>query len=97
MDQAINARTAAIRPSGLCGWVESAQAPLRIASITERMARRNCASFSGSVPLAIAAAALVYDFTAPESAPRTLVAGHATPDGMAWSPLRLDVFDAAIE
>ena len=40
---------------------------------------------------------LVYDFTALASAPRTLVAGHATPDGMAWSPLRLDVFDAAIE
>ena len=35
---------------------------------------------------------LVYDFSDPEKAPRTLVAGHATPDGMAWSPMRVDVF-----
>ena len=36
---------------------------------------------------------LVYDFSVPESPPRTLAANHETPDGMAWSPLRLDVFD----
>ncbi len=36
---------------------------------------------------------LVYDFAAPERPPRTLASGHETPDGMAWSPLRLDVFD----
>lgn len=36
---------------------------------------------------------LVYDFSAPESPPRTLADGHETPDGMAWSPLRLDVFN----
>ena len=35
---------------------------------------------------------LVYDFSDPEKAPRTLVTGHATPDGMAWSPMRVDVF-----
>ncbi len=40
---------------------------------------------------------LVYDFADPAKAPSTLVTGHVTPDGMAWSPLRLDVFDAAIE
>ncbi len=40
---------------------------------------------------------LVYDFSSPERAPTTLVSDHATPDGMAWTPLRLDVFDAAIE
>ena len=36
---------------------------------------------------------LAYDFSAPESPPRLLATGHETPDGMAWSPLRLDVFD----
>ena len=36
---------------------------------------------------------LVYDFSASERPPRTLASGHETPDGMAWSPLRLDVFD----
>ena len=36
---------------------------------------------------------LVYDFSRPASAPRTLAAGHETPDGMAWSPVRVDVFD----
>ena len=36
---------------------------------------------------------LVYDFSVPESPPRILAASHETPDGMAWSPLRLDVFD----
>ncbi len=36
---------------------------------------------------------LAYDFAAPESPPRTLAIDHETPDGMAWSPLRLDVFD----
>jgi len=35
---------------------------------------------------------LVYDFSAPESPPRALATGHETPDGMAWSPLRLEVF-----
>ncbi|MGI9257445.1 MAG: beta-propeller fold lactonase family protein [Gammaproteobacteria bacterium] len=37
---------------------------------------------------------LVYDFSNPEETPSTLVSGHVTPDGMAWTPLRLDVFDA---
>lgn len=36
---------------------------------------------------------LMYDFGNPESAPRALARGHDTPDGMAWSPLRLDVFN----
>ena len=36
---------------------------------------------------------LVYDFSASERPLRTLASGHETPDGMAWSPLRLDVFD----
>ena len=36
---------------------------------------------------------LVYDFSASERPPQTLASGHETPDGMAWSPLRLDVFD----
>ena len=36
---------------------------------------------------------LIYDFGDPESAPRVLARGHDTPDGMAWSPLRLDVFN----
>jgi len=36
---------------------------------------------------------LMYDFADPNHAPRTLVSGHATPDGMAWSPLRVAVFD----
>ena len=36
---------------------------------------------------------LVYDFSVPESPPRTLAASHETPDGMAWSPLRLNVFN----
>ncbi len=36
---------------------------------------------------------LVYDFANPENEPRTLVVGHDTPDGMAWTPLRVDVFD----
>lgn len=36
---------------------------------------------------------LIYDFAEPDLAPRVLAAGHETPDGMAWSPLRLDVFD----
>ncbi len=40
---------------------------------------------------------LVYDFANPEEAPSTLVSGHVTPDGMAWTPLRLDVFDAGQE
>ena len=35
---------------------------------------------------------LVYDFGAPASPPRTLAINHETPDGMAWSPLRLEVF-----
>ena len=35
---------------------------------------------------------LVYDFSAPESPPRELAINHETPDGMAWSPLRLEVF-----
>ena len=36
---------------------------------------------------------LVYDFSASERPPQSLASGHETPDGMAWSPLRLDVFD----
>ena len=36
---------------------------------------------------------LVYDFSAPGSSPRPLATGHETPDGMAWSPLRVEVFD----
>ncbi len=36
---------------------------------------------------------LVYDFGDPEQAPRTLAVGHETPDGMAWSPLRVAVFE----
>ena len=36
---------------------------------------------------------LIYDFGDPESTPRVLARGHDTPDGMAWSPLRLDVFN----
>ena len=36
---------------------------------------------------------LVYDFAAPDSPPRMLATGHETPDGMAWSPLRLNVFE----
>jgi len=36
---------------------------------------------------------LVYDFSAPEAPPRTLVTGHETPDGMNWTPLRVDVFN----
>ena len=35
---------------------------------------------------------LIYDFSAPDSAPRALATGHETPDGMAWSPLRVEVF-----
>ena len=35
---------------------------------------------------------LIYDFSAPGSAPRALATGHETPDGMAWSPLRVEVF-----
>jgi YVTN family beta-propeller protein len=36
---------------------------------------------------------LMYDFANPGNAPTTLVSAHATPDGMAWSPLRVAVFD----
>ena len=36
---------------------------------------------------------LIYDFGVPDSAPRVLARSHDTPDGMAWSPLRLDVFN----
>ena len=36
---------------------------------------------------------LAYDFADPERAPQTLAVGHETPDGMAWSPLRVDVFE----
>ena len=36
---------------------------------------------------------LIYDFAQPDEAPRTLVSGHATPDGMAWSPMRVGVLD----
>ena len=36
---------------------------------------------------------LVYDFADPDTPPRTLVAGHDTPDGMNWTPVRLAVFD----
>ena len=36
---------------------------------------------------------LVYDFTNPAAPPRTLVMNHETPDGMNWTPLRLDVFN----
>ena len=36
---------------------------------------------------------LVYDFADPEAPPRTLAAGHETPDGMNWTPLRVDVFN----
>ena len=36
---------------------------------------------------------LVYDFSAPDSAPRALATAHETPDGMAWSPLRVAVFE----
>ena len=35
---------------------------------------------------------LVYDFGDPQSTPRTLATGHETPDGMAWSPLRVEAF-----
>ena len=38
---------------------------------------------------------LMYDFAEPDAPPSTLVSGHATPDGMAWSPLRVNVFDSA--
>ncbi len=36
---------------------------------------------------------LIYDFGDPDSAPRVLARDHDTPDGMVWSPHRLDVFD----
>jgi YVTN family beta-propeller protein len=36
---------------------------------------------------------LMYDFARPDAPPVTLVSGHATPDGMAWSPLRVGVLD----
>lgn len=36
---------------------------------------------------------LVYNFGDSASEPRTLTSGHETPDGMAWSPLRVDVFN----
>jgi len=35
---------------------------------------------------------LVYDFADPAKPPSTLVSGHDTPDGMGWSPLRVDAF-----
>jgi YVTN family beta-propeller protein len=40
---------------------------------------------------------LMYNFAEPDSPPITLVSGHATPDGMAWSPLRVAVFDTAAD
>jgi YVTN family beta-propeller protein len=40
---------------------------------------------------------LVYDFAEPDLMPATLVDDHATPDGMAWSPLRVNVFDTAAD
>jgi len=36
---------------------------------------------------------LIYDFARPGEPPTTLVSGHVTPDGMAWSPRRVGVFD----
>ena len=36
---------------------------------------------------------LVYDFGDPSAPPRTLVSGHETPDGMNWTPVRVDVFN----
>ena len=34
---------------------------------------------------------LLYDLDQPDTPPQVLAADHDTPDGMAWSPLRVDV------
>ena len=36
---------------------------------------------------------LVYDFAAPAVAPRTLATGHETPDGMNWTPRRVNALN----
>lgn len=36
---------------------------------------------------------LLYDLDRPDETPRSFAAGHDTPDGMAWSPLRVSVLD----